>query len=884
MREPSGAVTFLFTDIEGSTSLWERAPREMRVALGRHDVLLRTAFAKHGGYVFATGGDGFAVAFEAPLDAVAAAVDAQRALRSEVWPGDAVLRVRMGLHTGTADERDGDYFGPTVNRAARVMATAHGGQIVMTGTAAARIEPTFDGGIVLEDAGMHRLKGLQRPEQILHVIVDDVSHFPALRSLDREHHNLPPTRTTLVGRRAELEQLAGLLRPGGLVTLVGPGGVGKTRVALEHASATADDWRDGAWLVELSDLTDDSRVPDALLGALGLPVEAQSSGRGVRAAEKIAGWSSLVVLDNCEHVIDGAAETADEILARCPEVALLATSREALAVEGEQVVRLGGLEGDSGDSARLFVDSAQRADPRYEPTAGELAAIENVCAGLDHLPLAIELAAARAPQLGLDNLIESLLSPAPVRRGRQRRHRSLVEVVQWSLDLLTELERIVFRRVAIFEGGFTAAAARSVTAFGGLDPQDVDASLRSLAAQSLIEPRRLPHGTRYQMLATIRSVALEQLKGAGEIEDVRQAHLGWVLDWSTRATPDDVIWWFPHTIELANQRSALAHAVDRDDHETAAALLAATTATFAAGGARDEVAQAAAQLRQHQHAAESAIATQLDASEMVIAEVDGDFIGAHQIAERVRRASDDALAFQAMLLMGHHLAAIDPPAAVALYDEIDARFGRTPMTSYGRGEAAITTGNYGDCVDAILRALAITDVSAVPPSTPERPVDLFVLSDLAVALHMTERVDEAHIVIDAMADAMRETSTAYSCVVPLLRAVVGAKSAPVDEMVELLGHAAALERQWSIPVMAYDNAAGAAMAALQVGRPAVAARAYAAIHGGPSRSVGTHSWRKTLRHAIRRELSDEARDEMTELGQADDPHSALAHVMEALTE
>ena len=464
---PASVVTVLFTDIEGSTELWEKAPRDMGSALARHDQLLRRVLADHGGYVFATGGDGFAVAFSSATAAFKAAVGGQRGLRAEAWPALAPLRVRMGLHGGEATERDADYFGPVVNRAARVMSVAHGRQVVMTATTAELLGDCDLAGVVISDAGKHRLKGLQAPERLLAVSIDGDDDHPPLRSSERPPSNLPRSSTPFFGRVDGLRRLAELSVPGSVVTIVGPGGAGKTRLAIAHAGSVES--THGAWFVDLSDVQTSEAVSSAVATALGLARGDRHETNASAVASNLAHWAAVVVLDNCEHVLDGAAEMAQTCALHCPELAVLATSREPLAVAGEQVLRLRGL--DSEDvSAELFVNRAKHADADFAPAAVEVERIKRVCEELDHLPLAIELAAARAPYVGLDGLIEMLHLGVSDRRQRRRlsRHRSLRDVVEWSAGLLSPAERTAFRRFAVFDGGFTTQAAQRVAANGAL--------------------------------------------------------------------------------------------------------------------------------------------------------------------------------------------------------------------------------------------------------------------------------------------------------------------------------------------------------------------------------------------------------------------------------
>lgn len=884
---PTGTVTFLFTDIEGSTALWERAPDAMREALLRHDEILRDAVVSHAGFVFATGGDGFAVAFSTAGSAVEGAVEAQRTLRSEPWSAGVELKVRMGLHSGESNERDDDYFGPNVNRAARLMASAHGGQIVVSSATRALLDQSgLPEGVDAEDVGTHRLKGLERPEDVTHLVVDDVCEFGALRSMSTDRTNLPVARTTFVGRRRELDTLARLADVGSLVTIVGPGGMGKTRLALAHAHSV-DGFSDGVWFVDLTDSETVEAVPSKLLSTLGTVSAEGVADRFVAAAQGLSHWRALIVVDNCEHVIDAAARMADALLDHSPHITVITTSREPLAIEGERVLRLGGLRAEDGEAQRLFVDRMRLASPDYRPSAEELSIIAGLCADLDRMPLALELAAARATKLGLNDVVEGLLASGGDRRqrGRPRRHGSMRDVVHWSLDLLPEVERMVFRSLAVFDGGFTLDAARDVVAIDAIEAGQVADIVGALVDQSLVDVVRQPHGNRYRMLSTIRAQATAELEAAGEVATVRDRHFQWVAQWSEKTALDrfDSIYWWTSPIELDNQRAALGHAIETGRIEEAVELLAHSMISFCVGGANVEAAVQLEALRQARPEPDEQTAVLFEFCDLLLLEVNGDFINAHMTAEDLReRASDERLWYLISLVMAHHLDALDPNGAIALYDEIDSRFGPTPMTTYGRGEAAITQRRYDDAINQILSGFGIGDVSSLPLSTPESPLDTTILSDLTVALDLAGRSDEAHIVIDALAEAMSESQHSYACAVQLLRAVVGSAHTPLGETLALLNDAARLERQWPEPVMAYDCVAAGAMTALRIGQPEIAARAFASIHGGPSRSVGTYAWRTAANHQIRRDLDDDTRRALTELGKDATPRDAFARLRDSL--
>ena len=390
---PSGTVTFLFTDIEGSTRLWDSAPEVMRAALERHDSILRSEIEGHEGYVFSTGGDGFAAAFARAGEAVAAAVEAQRELTAETWPGAAPLRVRMGLHTGEAAERDGDYFGTAVNRAARLMATANGGQVLCSRSTA----DLASGVVAFRSLGEHRLRDLAAAEQVFQV-GDDV--FPPLRSVDAVPTNLPTTRTELLGRSAEVASLVALSARERLITLTGVGGVGKTRLALGVAAAVAPDYGDGCWLVDLAPVSDGDEVPLAAAAAMRAPATDAAA-----LVNYLGDRRMLVVLDNCEHVIGDVAELVDEILEAASEVHVVATSREPLGLDGEVVRRVNSLDTAADDATveealdtpavRLFVDRAEAVADRFVLNESTVGPVVEICRRLDGIPLALELAAAR---------------------------------------------------------------------------------------------------------------------------------------------------------------------------------------------------------------------------------------------------------------------------------------------------------------------------------------------------------------------------------------------------------------------------------------------------------------------------------------------------------
>ena len=390
--QPSGTVTFLFTDVEGSTRLWEQRREAMRVALERHDEIVRSAIEFRGGYVFSTAGDAFSAAFATPGEAVAAAVDAQRALQAEPWPDGAGIQVRMGIHVGVADQRDGDYFGPAVNRSARLMGLARGGQMLVSLAVEELVRDDLASGVGLRALGEHKLRGLSRPETVFQVVGPGVAHeFPPLESAALVPGNLPSPVSSFVGRLNEVKELAAALDGRRLVTLVGPGGVGKTRLAIATAATLADAFPDGTWFVELAPIGVSDAVVHAVASTLSVLREEDST-MLESVVGSLAGRRALVVLDNCEHLIDAAAEIALAIGQGAAPVTVMATSREPLGVSGEQVWPVGPLD-PAIEAVELFVERARSVNPSFALAGSDdRDALAGLCVRLDGIPLAVELA------------------------------------------------------------------------------------------------------------------------------------------------------------------------------------------------------------------------------------------------------------------------------------------------------------------------------------------------------------------------------------------------------------------------------------------------------------------------------------------------------------
>src|SRR6516225_9848200 len=460
---PSGVVTFLFTDVEGSTRRWENDADAMRAAMAAHDKLLREAIEGHGGFMFKHTGDGVCAAFGSPKAAVDAAVAAQRALE---------LPVRMGIATGEAELRDGDYSGAVLNRAARVMAAGHGGQILVADSTAVLLS-----GVDLVDLGLRRLRDLPIPVLVFQVRAEGLrTDFPPLRALDAGPGNLRPATTSFIGRESELDEVQAAVKAHRLVTLTGVGGVGKTRLAVEVAARLVDEFPDGVWFFELAAVTDPAAIPDAVAAVLGIT---QQPGKTVResVAAALEGRLRLLVFDNCEHVLDAAAELIEAILTQSATVRVVATSREGLGVAQEQVWPVPSLDIGAGiDSAAvsLFVERAQGIAPGFAMVNGdEVAAVTEICQRLDGIPLAIELAASRmasmTPSEVRDRLDQRFRLLVGSRRGLARHH-TLRHAVAWSYDLLDHTEKTVLDRCSVFTGGFDLQSACAVAGFN--DPDD----------------------------------------------------------------------------------------------------------------------------------------------------------------------------------------------------------------------------------------------------------------------------------------------------------------------------------------------------------------------------------------------------------------------------
>src|SRR5215203_1002510 len=582
---PTGTVTFLFTDIEGSTKLWERSPQAMQRALARHDQILRDAVEQRGGYVFKTIGDAFCCAFRTAPDALETSLFAQRTLLSEEgWPEETgPLRVRMALHAGSTEERDCDYFGPPVDRVARLLSAAHGAQVLLSLTAQELVRDQLPAGAAVMNLGEHRLKDLFRPERVFQLVAPGLpSEFPPLRTLESHPNNLPLQPTPLVGREREVEEISERLRSEQvhLLTLTGPGGTGKTRLALQAAADLLEQFEDGVFFVSLAAITDPELVLSTIAGSLGLKESAKES-----LMETLEGYLRnkhlLLILDNFEQVLEGAS-IVGELVRACPRLKIFATTRIPLRLYGEQEypvpplelpdpVRLPPLERlTQYEAVRLFVERERAVKPDFEVTNDNASAVAEICVHLDGLPLAIELAAARTKLLPPQALQSRLSNRLKLLKGGARnlpaRQQTLRATIDWSYELLDEDEKTLFGRLSVFAGGSTLEAIEEIC-----DPQGELEALEvagSLLEKSLLRREEGADGeSRFVMLETIQEYAREKLEESGEAEETRRRHAEHYLALTETAEPellgaDQGRWMRRLGTEFANLREAHAWSLE----------------------------------------------------------------------------------------------------------------------------------------------------------------------------------------------------------------------------------------------------------------------------------------------------------------------------------
>lgn len=578
---PTGVTTFLFTDVEGSTHLWELQPAAMREAMTRHDGVIEESVARSSGRVVRPRGEGdsrFAV-FARATDAAAAARDIQQTLAAEPWPTPLPLRVRMALHTGEADLRAGDYYGSDVNRCARLRAIAYGGQTLLSQSTHDLIRDALPEQVGLRDLGEHRLKDLLRAEHVYQLDVSgQSSDFPPLHSVDAFPNNLPVQLTSFVGRLHELDEVKRGLGTTHLLTLTGPGGTGKTRLSLQVAAEVLDGFADGAWLVELAPLSDPALLAQTVAAPLGVR---EQPGRPMAdtLTDFLRAKNLLLILDNCEHLIEACAQLANTLLRTCPRLRILTSSRESLGIAGETSYRVPSLSVPDwrqanayelilqNDCVRLFVDRAMAAQNRFRLTEKNAGAIAQICSRLDGIPLAIELAAARVKVFSPEQIAARLDDRFRLLTGGSRtalpRQQTLRALIDWSYDMLPLAEQVLLRRLSVFAGGWTFEAAEGVCE--GVD--DVLDSLTHLVDKSLVTADEQDDGVRYRLLETIRQYARDKLLESGESAPLRDRHLDFFVKFAEVAEPkltsaEELEWMSRLEPEHDNLRAALEWGLD----------------------------------------------------------------------------------------------------------------------------------------------------------------------------------------------------------------------------------------------------------------------------------------------------------------------------------
>ena len=808
----------MFTDIEGSTVRWDRNPGAMQIAVRRHDTLMRAAIEDANGVVFKTIGDAFCAVFWSAQSAVDAVLSAQRALAAEDFTAVDGVRVRMALHCGAAEERDNDYFGPTLNRVARLLAIGHGGQVLLSGVAAEAAEPILPAETGLRDMGEHRLKDLTAAEHVFQLTAPDLRlDFPRLNSLSVHNNNLPQQLTSFVGREQDVAEIQALIERHRLVSLIGTGGIGKTRCSLQVGAEMLESFHDGVWFADLAPLHDAALVPNVIGSIFGVQ-ESTTRPMIETLIHHLRTKKLLLILDNCEHVIKTASQTAAALVRACPNVKIVATTRESLNVAGEVVHRLPTLAVpkatrhltahaalDCGAVA-LFEGRARAANSRFSVTDENAPTVAEICRRLDGTPLAIELAAARLKVMSVTELAKRLDERFRLLTGGDRtalpRQQTMRALIDWSYDGLSHDERIVFRSLAIFAGGFTLQGASTVCARDAIDEFAVIDVLTSLVDKSLVSMD--PHGddARYRLLESTRAYAREKLIQHDELgaiacrhacayADVAEQH---EIDYDTTPSP---AWHAQVEFDLENVRAALAWSFDGG--ELAAGLrLAATLGrillSFATAEARRWVQTALGRIDE---TTPQLIVARLKLADALLASVLNQFKAALAAAEE----------------------------ALALFGELDDRRGVADAQRFA-GRSLIRMGRVADG-EALLRA-ALTTYTKLGVQRLGG-----ILRDLAVARSLDEDMagardqfsraltvfrqgaDEENVAITAAALAEAEFAcgdpeAALSLAEEALQAVRGFGR---DRMVAaLLGNIAA----YLIALECYDLASAHAKAALEL--------------------------------------------------------------------
>ncbi|GMQ84501.1 MAG: hypothetical protein BMS9Abin07_0065 [Acidimicrobiia bacterium] len=584
---PIGPISVLFTDIEGSSRLWETHPGAMETALAVHDTIVRDAVIGAGGTVVKGTGDGFMAVFPSPIDAAAAAVAAQLSLQNADFDAVEGLLVRMGIHVGEARPREGDYYGPAINRAARLMGVGHGGQILVSSAFRTVTTDGLPSAVSLKGLGEHRLRDLTAPEQVYQLLHPELrAEFPPLTSLDSFPNNLPSTLQSFVGRKEDIARITDTLGGARLVTLTGPGGTGKTRLAAEVAAAAVRDFPWGAWLVDLAPLADPALVPSAIAESIGI---APQPGRSVveTLITRLTDRGMLIILDSCEHLLEAAAGTTRQLLENCPTVKIVATSRERLGLAGEHVFVVKPLSWPTTtdptaeallayEAAELFADRAREANSDWVLDDVSAPHVARICAAVEGIPLAIELAAARTRVLTVAQIADRLdqqLALLGGYSGGEDRHHALRATIDWSYDLMSDEERRLFRRLSVFRGG---ADFEAIEATAEAEDTLLDA-LDGLVSKSMILAEEAPSGMRYRLLEPLRQYAADQLTDQGEEAGAFAQHWTWFDRFARDSErgvrgPDQLEWLARTEIDYDNLRAALSRAYEADEIGTCMSL------------------------------------------------------------------------------------------------------------------------------------------------------------------------------------------------------------------------------------------------------------------------------------------------------------------------
>lgn len=551
MEYPTGTVTFLFTDVEGSTRLLHELGERYSDALDAHSKIVASRVGAAGGLVVNTEGDAFFCVFSNAVDAVTAAVDIQRDLHDYVWPTSGEFRVRMGIHTGEGTLGARDYVGVDVHRAARISAAGHGGQILVSAETFALVSRRLSSGVSMRDLGEHRLKDLPQAEHLFQIMISGLEDdFPALKSESGRPHNLPATLTTFVGRSQALLTIGERLSDSRLITLVGPGGTGKTRLAIEVGTKELDRFTDGVWIAQFASISDSEGVQHSLAAALRLR-ERPGTALVDTISDHLAPKSVLIIFDNCEHLLGACAALAGRLLVACPHVRILATSRQALGVSGEVVHQVPGLtvptvgmsdeDFMASEAVQLFVDRAKQRKGDFSLTVETSVAVVQICRRLDGIPLAIELAAARVNVLGVGQIADRLDDRFRLLTAGNAvdlpHHRTLQLAMDWSYDLLGADEATLFRWLSVFAGGCSLEAVESVCSTNAMPQSAVLDLLQSLIEKSLVVVDDHQGSARYRLLETVRVYAGEKLVGSGEQEAASHNHGGYYLRLVEEAEP-----------------------------------------------------------------------------------------------------------------------------------------------------------------------------------------------------------------------------------------------------------------------------------------------------------------------------------------------------------